>query len=149
MSQTCYCKVHCDRICMEQHQDSRTTGLKKTDSNEPLTGFSWLYPDANLSCWQKFHLRYGPRELFSYPKQIIEKYAECDTLKCHPRYVWQRKMSLGGNSLVEGPPRNDHMKQTVMCKPQVAMTMNSMIRKNVVCKPQVAMMMNIMFISSY
>jgi hypothetical protein len=49
MSQMCYCKVHCLGICIKQHQDSRTIGLMKTD-------FSWLCPDTNLSCWQKFHL---------------------------------------------------------------------------------------------
>jgi hypothetical protein len=32
MIQTCYCKVHCVRQCMKQHQDSRTIRLKKTDS---------------------------------------------------------------------------------------------------------------------
>jgi hypothetical protein len=49
----------------------------KADSNEPVMGFSWIFPDTNLSCWQKCHLWYGPKELFSNPKQIIEKHAEC------------------------------------------------------------------------
>jgi hypothetical protein len=54
MSQTCYFKVHCVWICMKQHQDARTIGLKKTDYTEPVMDFSWLCPDNNLSCWQKF-----------------------------------------------------------------------------------------------
>jgi hypothetical protein len=57
-SQTCYLKVHCVWICMKQHQDSMKIGLKRTDSTEPVTDFSWLCPDNNLSCWQKFHLWY-------------------------------------------------------------------------------------------
>jgi hypothetical protein len=31
MSQTCYCKVHCAGLCMKQHQNAMTIGLKKTD----------------------------------------------------------------------------------------------------------------------
>jgi hypothetical protein len=77
MSQTCYCKVHCVRLCMKQHQGSRTIGLKKTDSTEPVLDFSWLCPDNNLSCWQKLHLLYEPRDLFYNPGRINEKEAEC------------------------------------------------------------------------
>jgi hypothetical protein len=51
MSQMCYCKVHCVRLYMKQHQDSRTIGLKNTDSTQPVTDFSWLCPEKNLSCW--------------------------------------------------------------------------------------------------
>jgi hypothetical protein len=76
MSQFFYFKVHCVRLCMKQNQDSRTIGLKKTDYTEPVTDFSWLCPDNTLSCWQKFHLWYEPRDLFSNPGQIIEKDAE-------------------------------------------------------------------------
>jgi hypothetical protein len=72
MSQTCYCKVGV-WLCMKQHQNSRTIGLKKMDSTEAVMDFSWLRPDNNLSCWQKFHLWYKPIYLFSNPGRIIEK----------------------------------------------------------------------------
>jgi hypothetical protein len=77
MSQTTYCKIHCVRMCMQQHQDTKKIGLKKGDSNELVTHFSWLYPDTDLSCWQKFHLWYKPRGLFSNPRCIFEKAAGC------------------------------------------------------------------------
>jgi hypothetical protein len=76
MSQTCYCKVHCVRICMKQHQESMEIGLKKTDLYEPMTDYRWLCPNTNISCWQKFNLWYRPKGLFSDPGQIVEKDAE-------------------------------------------------------------------------
>jgi hypothetical protein len=38
-----------------------------------------------------------------------------------------KKNAFGEKSLVEGPSRNDHLKQTAMWKPHVVMTINSMI----------------------
>jgi hypothetical protein len=62
---------------MQQHQDTKKIGLKKGDSNELVTDFSWLCPDTDLSCWQKFHLWYQPHGLFSNPRCIIEKADGC------------------------------------------------------------------------
>jgi hypothetical protein len=52
-------------------------GIEKSDSNELVTDFPWMCPDTDLSCWQKFHLWYQPRGLFSNPRCIIEKVAGC------------------------------------------------------------------------
>jgi hypothetical protein len=56
VSQMYDCKVNGVRLCMKQHQYSRISRFKQPYSTEPVMDFSWLCPDNNLICWQKFHL---------------------------------------------------------------------------------------------
>jgi hypothetical protein len=111
MSQTTYCKMHCVRICMHRHQDTKKIGLKKGDSNELVTDFSWLCPDTDLSCWQKIHLWYQPHGLCSNPRCIIEKAAGCFRFghMCVSNTLFKNKNTAFGEDFSRGMmPKNVH-----------------------------------------
>jgi hypothetical protein len=33
----------------------RWSGMKKFDGTMPVTDFSWVAPDPNMHCWEKFN----------------------------------------------------------------------------------------------
>jgi hypothetical protein len=104
MNQTTYCKIHCVRMCMQQHQDTKKVGLEKVDSNELVTYFYWLCPDTDLSCWQKFHLWYQPRGLFLNPRCIVEKASGCLRFGhlCVSKTLFKKKKMAFGEDCFRG-----------------------------------------------
>jgi len=58
------CRSHSIRLCHNTWPDRSTqepTLMRSDNDGEPVTDFSWLCPDSTLTCWQKFHNYYGPR----------------------------------------------------------------------------------------
>ena len=78
-----------------------------------MTDFSWLCPNVGLSCWQKFHLWYQPRGLFSNPRCIVEKAEGCFRFGhlCVSSELFMKKKMAFGESFHRGRKkrsRGDH-----------------------------------------
>jgi hypothetical protein len=84
--------------------------IEKGDSNELVTYFSWLCPDTNLSCWQKFHMWYQPSGLFSNPRCIVEQAAGCFWFGhlCVSNTLFKKKKTAFGEDFRGMMPKNIH-----------------------------------------
>jgi hypothetical protein len=104
MKHNTYCKTYCVCLCIVGHTPSQELELKKIDDN-PVTEFSWLCPNTNLTCWEKFHKFSGPRGLFTNPGRIIDTYTGCFRFghkSCHVICFCGAKLHLENHILSEG-----------------------------------------------
>jgi hypothetical protein len=47
--------AHSARLCTHTQHPVADAGLVRVDDGEPVTDFSWACPNAEWSCWNKFH----------------------------------------------------------------------------------------------
>jgi hypothetical protein len=49
------CLAHYDRFGTSTHPPVVDAGLVRIDDVEPVTEYSWVCPNSDWSCWNKFH----------------------------------------------------------------------------------------------
>jgi hypothetical protein len=59
------CLAHPARLCTKSHPPVADAGLTRIDDAEPVTDYSWVCPNSECSCWNKFHNLYLQKGLWS------------------------------------------------------------------------------------
>jgi hypothetical protein len=64
------CLTHGIRACLVAQPNRQSVKpLMKQGTKDPVTDWSWICPGDKMTCWDKAHLWYRPRKLWSEPSQ--------------------------------------------------------------------------------
>jgi hypothetical protein len=67
------CLAHSARLCTKSHPPVADAGLTRIDDAEPVTDYSWVYPNSEWLCWNKFHNFYLQKGLWSNRAGLVNE----------------------------------------------------------------------------
>jgi hypothetical protein len=67
------CLAHSARLCTKSHPQVADAGLARIDDAEPVTNYSWVCPNSEWLCWNKFHNFYLQKGLWSNRASLVNE----------------------------------------------------------------------------
>jgi hypothetical protein len=91
------CLAHSARLCTKTHPSVEEVGLARVDNAGPVTDYSWLCPNTEWSCWNKFHQYYVKEGLWLDRPAVVDR--ETNSIKFGRRQTSSRLNKLKNEAL--------------------------------------------------
>ena len=91
VSNVIFCKKHKIRCCSNVPKDISSSGIFKSGvTRYSCNDWSWMCPNKEWTCWEKFHDYYLPSGLFTKPNPRSKPYSSVQIVKSHDLYKRQQ-----------------------------------------------------------